>query len=66
MTLKITHFKDELCTITFVENGAEYHQKGKVVDMDDNFIYLQTLSNFFAINLKNVIKIKTAIEGGQP
>lgn len=56
-------FRGRLCLVVFVEDGRECIQKGEVTGIDENFIYLESLANFFAINLKDIVKIKAALPG---
>ncbi len=55
----LERFKEEVVRVVFVEAGQEQVQKGKVTGIDENFIYLETFTNFYAIGLKDIVKVKT-------
>jgi len=44
--------------------GEAYTQRGKIIDFDENFVEMQSLSNKILIRLDSILKIKTRDEIG--
>jgi len=58
-------FLNKFARVFFVEGGQEIFQKGTIIDIDSDFVYLETHKNTHAINLKDIIKIRAVSEGGR-
>lgn len=56
--MKAELFLNKFSRVFFVEEGREIFQKGVIIDIDENFVYLKTHKNTHAINLKDIIKIR--------
>ena len=63
--VKAELFLNKFSRVFYVEQGREVFQKGVIVDIDSDFVYLKTHKNTHAIKLKDVIKIRAEDNGGE-